>query len=197
MSLENKVLAVGALGVVAVVAYGMLKNQGSGGLLGGLFTGSADALFGNKITSGQLGADLGAKAWAGIVPGSGDNPAYPNPDSPSGMGQTWGDYWFGSGITLDVAKTDQAFANAGLTTVQVEKLQALYGVDAYIKMQNAIFSGSLTPDQIGRLRSGGWTGSGGAYHDYTIGTAGGGSSSWDSPISSFDQATNRIIGGAR
>jgi hypothetical protein len=63
--------------------------------------------------------------------------------------------------SLNLTKTDSAYAKVGMTTAKVEKLAGQIGWTAYLALQGRIINGTLTDKDKTLLYSAGWDGTGG------------------------------------
>jgi hypothetical protein len=156
---EHSALGWVIVAVAGVVGISVLTNAQKGG--GGVFSGLGGLIFGEDAITGKWGENAGKVVFNGIVPGTQNNPAYPNPNSPTGSGQTFGNAVFGGGVKLNVTATDSAFGKLGLNTSQMNQINARYGFDVGNAIVRKIASGnsaSLTSRELDALHSVGWTG---------------------------------------
>lgn len=144
MSIKEDAIVLGIAGAGIFVLYESLKS----------------GLFGDvpkKLLSGEYGAQAGTAFFGKTLSGNNSSVATINPKYGTGE-KTVADVIYRT-PTLNVAATDKAFSNIGLTTQQDIFISQTYGADVSSSIVSKIASGranALTPNELNILVSIGW-----------------------------------------
>ena len=144
-------IAGGGFLLYRAIASGLLRFPGSKA-----FTGEYGAELGTAIGETEVPAILGPLFVRDYTPTEG---AYVMPSGAPGL--SWAQVLWGSDVSLDVAKTDAAFAKVGLTTIGYEQLGANVGNAARKQILISLINGDITTlstEQLAALWAVGWTG---------------------------------------